>query len=123
MATASLFCVISKPLMKSSISTSPGWIGSSRSVIVDEFDMVRTSVLPYEADPPLPVDPDAVLASPVALQRLQPIARRNPKIVEHLGRVQLLQLPESRAQDPGVVRSDALLAPEPLRVTVPERPD
>jgi len=29
---------------------------------------------PYEADPPLIVDPDAVLALPVARERFEPIA-------------------------------------------------
>src|SRR5699024_10071188 len=61
--TASLFCVIPKPSMKSSIRISPGWIGSirPRSVVVDEFDIVRTSLSPHEAKPPLRIDADAVL--------------------------------------------------------------
>jgi hypothetical protein len=40
-------------------------------VVVHDLDTFRTSVGPGEADPPLVVDPDAVLAPSVALQRLQ----------------------------------------------------
>jgi hypothetical protein len=40
----------------------------------------------------LAVDPDAVLASSIPLQRFQPIARRNAKIVEPTGLVQEAQL-------------------------------
>jgi hypothetical protein len=106
--------------MKSSMRTSPGWIGSSRSVVVDEFDIISTSVLPREADSPLVVDPDAVLPPSVALERLEAVARRNPQVLEDLRRMQLLELAQGCPQDPRVERTDTLLVPEPLRVPVPE---
>lgn len=70
MDTASLFCVIPNPSMKSFIRISPGWIGSIRSsVIVDEFDIVRTALSPDEAETPLRVDPDSVLPTAIADER------------------------------------------------------
>jgi len=42
-------------------------------MIVNDFHVVSISVLPAKADPPLIVDPDAVLA--VAVKLLQPVSR------------------------------------------------
>ena len=43
-------------------------------VIIDDFDIVSVVVAPYEADPPLRVDPDAVLAGAITAQGLEAIA-------------------------------------------------
>ena len=50
--TASLFCVIPKPSMKSSMRTSPGWIGAILSAVVNDLHLLRSGVRPYEPDPP-----------------------------------------------------------------------
>src|SRR5690606_26681648 len=92
MDTASLFCVMPKPSMKSSMRTSPGWIGSILSVVVNDLHLLWSSVGPHEADPPLVVDPDAVLAGPVTLESLKPAAGRNAEILEHLRRSHLTKL-------------------------------
>jgi hypothetical protein len=63
------------------------------SVIIDDLDFEGVGTLPLEADPPLIVDPDAVLAGPVALQALQSVARWDAEIGETLGVVQHPQLP------------------------------
>src|SRR5699024_10737247 len=65
---ASLFCVVPRSSMKSSIRISPGWIGSIRtaSVVVEELDIFRTSIAPHEAEPPLRVHTAAVLPAPIA---------------------------------------------------------
>lgn len=47
-------------------------------VILDDH-ILRARVGPHEADAPLVVDPDAVLAFPVTRQRLEPVSRGNPK--------------------------------------------
>ena len=39
------------------------------SVVVDELDIIRTSFMPGEAESPLGVDPNAVLATSIASQR------------------------------------------------------
>src|SRR3569833_3323100 len=67
----------------SSSRISPGGMGSSififaHSLIVHDLDRLG-AVVPSETDAPLVVDPDAVLARAVALQRLQPVARRTPQ--------------------------------------------
>lgn len=53
---------------------------------------MHASVAPTEAQPPLIVDPDAVLALSVTHQRLQTIARRCPQITQLVRRVQHGQL-------------------------------
>jgi hypothetical protein len=44
-------------------------------MIVNDFHVVSISVHPMKADPPLIVDPDAVLAVPVAAKLLQSVSR------------------------------------------------
>jgi hypothetical protein len=44
-------------------------------MIVNDFHLVSISVLRIKADPPLIVDPNAVLAVPVAVKLLQPVSR------------------------------------------------
>src|SRR5699024_8975444 len=63
--TGSLFCVMPKPSMKSSMRTSPVWIGSILSVVVNDLLLPRSGVGPHETDAPLVADPDAVLTSPI----------------------------------------------------------
>jgi hypothetical protein len=64
-------------------------------VIVDDLDLLCMPFDPYEAQPPMAGDPDAELASPIMLQGLELVARRNPKEVQGGRCVQLLQLSES----------------------------
>jgi hypothetical protein len=45
-------------------------------VVVDDFDFGDAFACPAEAQTPLPVNPDAVLIRPIAVQWLKPIARR-----------------------------------------------
>ncbi len=68
-------------------------------MVVRDLDLVGVAVLPAKADPPLIVDADAVLPRPVALQRLEPIARRDPQGIEPGRGVQLRELaPGHRVQ-------------------------
>ena len=64
-------------------------------MIVDDLDGMRVSVFPAEADPPLIVDSDAVLASSISGQFLQMIGWRNPEIAQRAGSIQNQQLSES----------------------------
>jgi hypothetical protein len=52
------------------------------SVVVDDLNVLRTCCGPSEADPPLLVDPDAVVAGSITLQLLQSIARRDSQVVD-----------------------------------------
>jgi hypothetical protein len=51
-------------------------------VVIGDLNIVRSIVLPDEADAVLIVDPYAVLAAPVALQSLQSISRRSAQVIE-----------------------------------------
>src|SRR5699024_1708955 len=103
--TASLFCVMPKPSMKSSMRTSPGWIGSILSVVVNDLHLLRSGVGPREADPPLVVDPDAVLSGAIALEGLEPVSRRDAEVFERLRGPHLTQLAQCDPLDPRIDRT------------------
>src|SRR5699024_2005302 len=107
------------------IRHSPRWIGTIKpvSVVVDEFDIVRTSLSPNEADPPLRVHPDAVLPASIASQLLETVAGRDPKILDVLGRMDQLELPQGRTLQRSVDAFDVLLMPDAFGVLAAERPD
>src|SRR5690606_13949748 len=125
MDTASLFCVIPNPSMKSSIRISPGWIGSIRSVsvVVDEFDIFSTSISPDEADPPSGVHTNAVLTTPVAGESLQPVPRRDLEVVDLPCRVYQLELAQRRLRHSPIDSLDVLLLPDAFGVLAAERSD
>jgi len=54
---------------------------SHSSVIVDNLDIVRVSVLPSKADAPLVVDANAVLTLSVAAQGFEPVARGGAQVL------------------------------------------
>jgi len=68
-------------------------------VVIDDLDPVGSSAAPLEADSPLLVDPDAVLAGTVPGQFLEPVPGWNSEIVEVLGRVQQQKLAERDPSD------------------------
>jgi hypothetical protein len=68
--------------------------GFPLSVVIDQLNIFCARVGPFETDPPLLVDPDAVRADAVALQLLESIARGDPQVAENLGSVEDQQLPE-----------------------------
>lgn len=71
-----------KPSMKSSMRTSPVWIGSILSVVVNDLLLPRSGVGPHETDAPLVADPDAVLTSPITLERFETVTRRDAEDVK-----------------------------------------
>jgi hypothetical protein len=52
------------------------------SVVIDDFDFMGAVRFPAEADAPLVIDTDGVLALPTALKRFEAIAGRDGKVVE-----------------------------------------
>jgi len=60
-------------------------------VVVDELDIIRTSFMPGEAESPLGVDPNAVLATSIASQPLKPVARWDAQVFDIGCCVQKLQ--------------------------------
>src|SRR4051794_17041451 len=91
--------------MKSSRRCSPGWTGGrsrmdrSSVMVIDNLDALGAALRPGEADPPLVVDPDAVLADTVSPQGFQPVARRRRQVAQVLRRVDLAQLALRHALD------------------------
>jgi hypothetical protein len=80
-------------------------------MVVHDTDGVRPVFAPNEHDPPLTVDADRMFASPIASERLQPIARRKSQIIYPFGRIYNAQLSPRR---------DRKLARKPPRQTARE---
>jgi hypothetical protein len=70
-------------------------------MIVNDLDIVCTSILPTETKPVFFVDPDAVLPFPIAYQGLKTIARRDREIPKTSNRCQLRQLTFCHGVDAG----------------------
>ena len=75
-------------------------------MVVHNFHVKCILALPAEADAPLVIDADAVLAVPVTLQRFESITRRGAQIVQPPRLVQQQQFPPRdplnlRRQTPG----------------------
>jgi hypothetical protein len=51
-------------------------------MVVHDFDVIRIAIAPDEAEPPLVVDPDAVLSDPIAREGFQVVAWWLPEILE-----------------------------------------
>jgi hypothetical protein len=66
-------------------------------VIVGDLHIEGITVFPSEADPPLVVDPDAVLSFPIAGKLLQTIPGRNSQVAQRISRVEHEELPQGRA--------------------------
>lgn len=92
-------------------------------MIVHDLDIVRVAVAPAEADPPLVVDANAVLAAPIALERFQPVARWHSQVIEALGGVELHEFPK---HDPLELRRESAAGhtcEETLGLAIDEAPD
>jgi hypothetical protein len=64
-------------------------------MVVYNLDSVCSVLLPMEADPPLPIDADAILPQAVSLQGFQSVSWRNPKILQLSSCIQHQQLTPS----------------------------
>lgn len=92
-------------------------------MIVYDFNVVRVSVMPAKADPPLIVDANAVLALSVLGKLLQPIARRHSEVCQSNGPVQHPQFSEGRSHQTWRDLPGEFPAEEPFRGLVFEVPD
>jgi hypothetical protein len=87
-------------------------------MIVDDLDLIRRAFAPSKANSPLVVDPDAVLALPVAAQSFEPISWHGSQILQHFGVIQHAQLSPRHRGNIGefamfaVKKLFSLLAPE-----------
>jgi hypothetical protein len=62
----------------------------SALVIAHDLHIVSVPVVPDEADPIPIVDPNAVLSTPIACERLEPVAGECREVTEIVGRMELL---------------------------------
>jgi hypothetical protein len=91
-------------------------------MVVHDLNVESIRFNPTEANPPLIVQPDAVLPQAVAGEGLQTIPWDRSKIENHRRRMKLVQLSLSDTRD--TLKSAAELAPKDLLgIVVPERPD
>ena len=88
-------------------------------MVVDNLNLFGAAVAPYEAYPPLVVDPDRVLSLTVALECLEPIARRLTQIIQRTGVVEQQQL-TTRLPFDGTKSRYILVRQQALRRCVPE---
>jgi hypothetical protein len=68
-------------------------------VVVHDLDLVGIPISPHKADPPLVVDSNTVLTTPVTTQRFQPIRRRYPQVIEARGGIQHDELAQCRTME------------------------
>lgn len=74
-------------------------------MIVDNFDLLRTSVCPLKYDSPLIVNANRVLSREIAPQCFQAVSRRGGEVAQQDGAVELYQLATSGLCD---VRRESL---------------
>ncbi len=89
-------------------------------MVVNDLNPFWTSVAPPKADTPLIIDSDTVLPRTITAQTLEPVARRNPKILQTTRSVDLTQLAQRDASDAWVEGRNRLPRKQPLGLTIPE---
>lgn len=77
-------------------------------MVVNDLNPFWTSVSPLEADMPLIIDSDTVLPRTITAQKLKPVARRNPKILQATRGVNLPQLAQRGTHDARIEGRDSL---------------
>lgn len=87
-------------------------------MIVNDLDVVGVVLSPPETHAPLIVDPNAMPASPIAVQPLQSVAWRDAEIVEALGGVQRHEPPQHDALEVSRKSSHARAREETLGIAV-----
>jgi hypothetical protein len=92
-------------------------------MIVDDPDIGWSSVIPGEANAPLVVDPDAVLAEPIALQCFQPVSWRHAEVIETPCTVHQAQFPKRRSLYVRRKFSASLTGPDAFRLSIRETLD
>lgn len=60
-------------------------------MIIHHFNIMRGTIAPDKAKPPLIIDPDAMLPSAITFQRFKPIVRRYAKILQAYRSIQHAQ--------------------------------
>jgi hypothetical protein len=81
-------------------------------MVVNDLDVVRITVLPGKANPPLIVDTDTMLADALPFQLFEPVTRRYVEVVNGLGGIHSNQLPQHHPAELGRISADSLSVEE-----------
>jgi len=92
-------------------------------VVIDDLDIEGITRAPDETDTPTLVNTDAVLACPAALERLKPISRGHPKIIQRLGGIQNDELPKGSTLNIGRKPLGTVPVEEALGIDISEAPN
>jgi hypothetical protein len=92
-------------------------------VVISKLHVVSFTVAPNKADPPLIIDPNAELTSPITTQRLKPIAGHDPQLFQALRRMDDLELPARPRDEASVDTLDESPLEQRRRARVSEAPD
>ena len=91
-------------------------------MVIHDLHLMSIAIAPNEANAILVVDSNAVLASPVAAQGFESVAREGPQVFQPMCGMKLPQFPLRHPGDaPESPRG--LAEKEGLRVPIPKRPD
>jgi len=91
-------------------------------MIIGDLYVLRLALAPAEANPPLVVDPNAILPCTVPFERLQTVARGNKEVLQRGGAMQVLELP-SRRRFHGREPAHRFIFKETLRFPATKRSD
>jgi hypothetical protein len=91
-------------------------------VVINDLNIFRRTAAPAKADPPLVVNPDAVLAHALSFESFETIARWNTQIVEPRRNLKLPQFPPRYSGDIDEA-TDPVASSQRLRVWASEGPD
>jgi len=92
-------------------------------VVILDLHVLSASFGPAKANAPLIVDPNAVLASPIAFECLQPVAWWHSKSIQRRSSIEQVQLAIRGFMDAWVQSLRRLSTPDLLGVAVGERSD
>ena len=89
-------------------------------MVIDDLHILDLVIAPYEADPPLVIDADAVLSGPRAAQGFEAVAWRDAEITQMLRRIERLELRSSAALNLVRQTSDRIAGKQCRRALVGE---
>jgi len=92
-------------------------------VIVYDFDIMRRAVFPAKAHPPLLIDTNAMVPSPIALELLEAIPKRHPKFIQRDCGIEQQQLAEHDAPQCGWKSPHRLSIKQSFSIAVGETGD
>jgi len=92
-------------------------------MIVNYLDVEGIPVAPAKADPPLVIDPYAMLTTSIPRQLLEAIAWRKPKVTQSIRGVENRELALGKTLQLDVESTDTLAKENPLSVLISKRSD